>query len=343
MSKKSEGIENLPLYRRVAARLEERITKRMKPGDRLEASSELADRYGVSVLTVNEALKILTARGFISRKQGVGTYVLKPIQTAGDKLDVALVLVVAAHRPRLSEELLKTVSQLSEMLEKDSVRYRTTVQFWEESPSLKKASEQNSKESEHCSLAFVLSSIAGFRREDLALEAEQVLINGQSEESTFLDWDRSLPQVISTFQQKGCQRVGVCLGNTHWLGWRTASPLLSKLDNAFKHQGLTLYRFQNPADLQPGDGALILTERDIFAVNKLPESTVAIRLQAAELGSIENTTALTYSTQEAARQFRRLIQAKLDAPEAVAAPGVVRLTLDTAEKSVADPQLELLM
>lgn len=48
---------------------------RLNPGDRLMTERELAEAYGVSRITVRQALDQLAREGFISRKQGSGTFV----------------------------------------------------------------------------------------------------------------------------------------------------------------------------------------------------------------------------------------------------------------------------
>jgi DNA-binding GntR family transcriptional regulator len=45
------------------------------PGDLLPAEAELAARYDVSRLTLREAVRGLAEEGFVSRQQGVGTYI----------------------------------------------------------------------------------------------------------------------------------------------------------------------------------------------------------------------------------------------------------------------------
>ncbi|MEU9411352.1 GntR family transcriptional regulator [Streptomyces sp. NPDC048281] len=49
-----------------------------KPGARLPSESELARRYGRSVPTVQNALRLLSAEGLIDKRHGSGTFVRRP-------------------------------------------------------------------------------------------------------------------------------------------------------------------------------------------------------------------------------------------------------------------------
>src|SRR5690348_7405830 len=75
-------MRNLPAYRRIYEDLAGRIESgELKPESRMPGDVELAERYGVSKMTVRQALAALVDRSLVQRRQGVGTFV------AGDKLD----------------------------------------------------------------------------------------------------------------------------------------------------------------------------------------------------------------------------------------------------------------
>jgi len=65
-----------PLYAQLADQLRAQMNARaLPPGARLPAEKELAARYGISLITVRQALALLAREGRIERKQGKGTYV----------------------------------------------------------------------------------------------------------------------------------------------------------------------------------------------------------------------------------------------------------------------------
>jgi DNA-binding GntR family transcriptional regulator len=69
----------LPLYRQVAAALEDRIAGgATSPGQQLPREAELAAEFGVNRLTVRQALAELVQRGLIRTVHGVGSFVAEP-------------------------------------------------------------------------------------------------------------------------------------------------------------------------------------------------------------------------------------------------------------------------
>jgi len=65
-----------PLYRQMEAILEGKIASgEYRSGQRLPSEKELAEQFGVSVITAKKALANLAERGLIARKQGKGTFV----------------------------------------------------------------------------------------------------------------------------------------------------------------------------------------------------------------------------------------------------------------------------
>lgn len=51
------------------------LTGRIKPGERVDAEVRLAERHGISVIPVRQALRALEQEGLIVRHRGSGTYV----------------------------------------------------------------------------------------------------------------------------------------------------------------------------------------------------------------------------------------------------------------------------
>jgi GntR family transcriptional regulator len=69
----------VPLYHQLKQALQSAIEQSVyKPGGRLPSESELVREYGVSRITVRQALDELEAEGRVVRRHGKGTYVAEP-------------------------------------------------------------------------------------------------------------------------------------------------------------------------------------------------------------------------------------------------------------------------
>ena len=66
------------LYESIIENIENNI---LVEGDKLAAEMELCEQYGVSRITVRQALKELELNGFIVRERGRGTFVRRKIET----------------------------------------------------------------------------------------------------------------------------------------------------------------------------------------------------------------------------------------------------------------------
>lgn len=67
-----------PLYMKVRQYIEERINSKNWPIDtKIPSENELVKTLGVSRMTINRALRELTAEGYLMRLQGVGTFVAR--------------------------------------------------------------------------------------------------------------------------------------------------------------------------------------------------------------------------------------------------------------------------
>jgi len=66
----------VPQYERIKAHVLAQVQNgRWKEGDMIPAEERLADLFGVARMTVNRAIRELTAEGVLSRRQGAGTFV----------------------------------------------------------------------------------------------------------------------------------------------------------------------------------------------------------------------------------------------------------------------------
>lgn len=66
------------LWRQLKILLREKALSELTPGDRMPTEQELCDQFGVSRITVRQALSSLTKEGILARQRGRGTYVLPP-------------------------------------------------------------------------------------------------------------------------------------------------------------------------------------------------------------------------------------------------------------------------
>jgi len=68
-----------PLYYRIQRDISDSITGgEYAPGARIPSEAALAERYGVTRMTVRQAVDGLISKGLVTRRQGSGTYVLRP-------------------------------------------------------------------------------------------------------------------------------------------------------------------------------------------------------------------------------------------------------------------------
>jgi GntR family transcriptional regulator len=69
----------VPRYHQIAQTLRERIaTSAQGPGERLDNQRSLAREFGVTLMTLRQALDLLERDGLIARRHGLGTFVARP-------------------------------------------------------------------------------------------------------------------------------------------------------------------------------------------------------------------------------------------------------------------------
>lgn len=67
----------VPLYFQLAQQLEDAIRDgRLRPGDRIDTETDLAERLGLGRPTVRQAIQELVSKGLLVRRRGVGTQVV---------------------------------------------------------------------------------------------------------------------------------------------------------------------------------------------------------------------------------------------------------------------------
>ena len=69
----------MPRYHQIARTLRERITASGQgPGERLDNQRNLAREFGVTLMTLRQALDLLERDGLIARRHGLGTFIARP-------------------------------------------------------------------------------------------------------------------------------------------------------------------------------------------------------------------------------------------------------------------------
>jgi DNA-binding LacI/PurR family transcriptional regulator len=91
-------VRKCSLSAQVAEALRSFVLRECRPGDRLDSEAKLSKRFGVSVMTLREALAVLANEKFIERVHGSGTFVREPERLTR----VALIMTWDRHSSRLS-------------------------------------------------------------------------------------------------------------------------------------------------------------------------------------------------------------------------------------------------
>ncbi|MEV4614879.1 GntR family transcriptional regulator [Kitasatospora sp. NPDC049258] len=72
-------------YVQVADALREEISSgALGPGQKLPSARQLADRFGVAVMTASSGVRVLRDEGLVYSTQGRGTFVRRPAEDAAD-------------------------------------------------------------------------------------------------------------------------------------------------------------------------------------------------------------------------------------------------------------------
>ncbi len=74
-----ERMDESPAYQKLARTLHNQFMEgKLRPGDRLPPELEICETFGLSRITVRQALAILVEQGLLRREQGRGTFVVGP-------------------------------------------------------------------------------------------------------------------------------------------------------------------------------------------------------------------------------------------------------------------------
>ena len=66
----------VPLYQQLSDEIKAQIKEgKLKAGDRLMTEAEFSQQYEVSRITVRKAIELLVDEGYVTRRQGIGTFI----------------------------------------------------------------------------------------------------------------------------------------------------------------------------------------------------------------------------------------------------------------------------
>jgi GntR family transcriptional regulator len=96
-----------PAYAQLAAILRRQIAGgAYPPGGKIPSESSISRQYGLSVMTVRQAIGVLTEQGLIERIQGSGTFV-KPVTLAGSRFDLDCIREIFQDSERTRVKVLR--------------------------------------------------------------------------------------------------------------------------------------------------------------------------------------------------------------------------------------------
>lgn len=109
------GEPAISLRARIAAHVATRIsTGEWKPGERIPSEHALTELFGVSRMTVHHALRDLSARGFLVRRSGSGTFVAQPSSYVAEYDHLDIIREIAGrggqHRAQVLRRELRAMS-----------------------------------------------------------------------------------------------------------------------------------------------------------------------------------------------------------------------------------------
>lgn len=123
----------VPLYFQLAQQLEDAIRDgRLRPGDRIDTETDLAERLGLGRPTVRQAVQELVSKGLLVRRRGVGTQVVaaqfsRPLELTSLFDDLA----AADHRPSTRVLALRQTPAEAQVATSLSIPRGSTVTYIE--------------------------------------------------------------------------------------------------------------------------------------------------------------------------------------------------------------------
>lgn len=126
-----------PLYRQLVDLMTGEIERGViRPGERLPTEAELGDKFGLSRITVRQALAVLTREGLIERFPGRGSFVVeRPSRTSWELKSVGDLLQIAPKTEVVSWRLVQPPLKVSVFLKTSEPCHRLrAIRFFEGQP-----------------------------------------------------------------------------------------------------------------------------------------------------------------------------------------------------------------
>lgn len=99
----------LPVYMQLAQIIRNDIsTGKLKPGDRIPTESKLAQKHGVSVMTIRQAVSILVDEKLVQRVHGSGTFVRK-VDFAATSFGLDVLKTILSDKSHVDVQILRSI------------------------------------------------------------------------------------------------------------------------------------------------------------------------------------------------------------------------------------------
>ncbi len=248
----------MSLPKQIASILATEIRAQYKPDSMIPPQRELAERFGVSVLTVREAVQCLMQEGLLERRHGSGTYVLA--QPAPEKW-VAVLMENDIGQAHISYAHRRTFQQVRQMVAEAGFPTRGYLGFL---PGGEPGGELTCGEFLHdlragriAALVSVAAKLPEGVRQDLRQRGIPFLGGGAA--IGFEDAGPPLPSNVAQLVQIGARHLIDCgrkrLAMVLWAGSMRSSAAPTQEERAFRAEieraGLTFNPEWVRADLHP--------------------------------------------------------------------------------------------
>ncbi|MFP1627446.1 winged helix-turn-helix domain-containing protein [Streptomyces sp. 5K101] len=108
-----------PTAKDIAADMRQRLVSgELGPGDRLPAARDLAKKYGVTLVKVQNAYRELSEEGLVISQQGRGTFVVDPAQPIADGQGGGSAFLALASELSAMHETIRRLDERLDRLER---------------------------------------------------------------------------------------------------------------------------------------------------------------------------------------------------------------------------------